>query len=100
MKCFWSSSLGLSQLREDVIHDPGSQKDLPVAYRQRRTIRDGAIEGFDQVFHARFHVEVVRQESSHVSRGVAQVLFGQDQRRKKMLRDGTEPPKESSRVMI
>src|SRR5712692_737084 len=42
----------LIELREDGVHDPGGQENLPVRYRDGRIFSNRTVERFDQVLHS------------------------------------------------
>src|SRR5260370_13525799 len=50
------------ELSEDLVHNSGRQKNLTVRNRQRSALNDRSVEGLDQDFHARLHVEVPCQK--------------------------------------
>src|SRR5882724_13549847 len=80
-----AGSTRITDLVEDGVHEAGREKDFPIWDGDWRAAHDGAVEGLDQILHARLHVEIPRQERPPVRDHVPQVLAGQAHRRDELL---------------
>src|ERR1700730_4562033 len=69
------------ELSKDCVHDSGRKEDFSVRNGGRCVFNDRTVEGFDQIFHAGLHVEVIFKKRSNIRLRIPKILLSKYQRR-------------------